>query len=158
MNPRHHAINKPMKTPEELVGELVVRARTYLDRVLLFSMARADYDADPTDRNAQAVSKASCHQAEAETALRAAMEAAKDGNDTPLSARERVLRECEAHGWQFQQPFVIALRSVVSRRRRECHEAQIQFWLAMATEAQLQEAFGEALTIHSLTTQDPPTK
>jgi hypothetical protein len=63
----------------------------------------------------------------------------------------QVARLCERHGWSFQEPYTLALKLIVSRRRRGMNETQLLFWMAEATEDQRQEAINDALAIMEAT-------
>lgn len=51
----------------------------------------------------------------------------------------------ETHGFAFQEKYVGELRRAVTKRRRDCNETQITFWMSEATAAQRAEAFLKAL-------------
>lgn len=58
----------------------------------------------------------------------------------------------EKHGWAFQQPYELALRTIVTRRRRGCNEEQVRFWMSEATAQQKAEAVLDALAIINVIT------
>lgn len=67
---------------------------------------------------------------------------------TDLNAmHEAVNHACETGGFTFQERYVRELRAVVTRRRRDCNEMQIDYWMAEATAGQRAEAFLRTLNL-----------
>lgn len=59
--------------------------------------------------------------------------------------KEQILKACESGGAEFQLVFNRALRSVVTRRRRGCSDDQAIFWMSVASEEQLREAYDDTV-------------
>lgn len=64
-----------------------------------------------------------------------------------MTASDAVLQMCAKHGWSFQQPYTLALKEIVARRRSPLNEVQIFFWMSEATEAQKLEAIEDACAV-----------
>ncbi len=63
-----------------------------------------------------------------------------------LNAMASAVSSCvERTGFPFQEAYTRELRAVVTRRRRDLNEMQVDFWMAEATAAQRAEAFLKCL-------------
>lgn len=58
---------------------------------------------------------------------------------------EAVAYFTEIYGFAFQEKYLRELRRVVTRRRRDCNDTQIAYWIAEATPPQRAEAVLRAL-------------
>ena len=68
----------------------------------------------------------------------------KDSPNFPAdlnACTEMVAHEVKLVGFPFQEAYIRELRAIVTRRRRDCNEMQVDFWMAEATAHQRCEAF-----------------
>lgn len=71
-----------------------------------------------------------------------------------VAAIQSVVERLSAmHGWNFQQPYALLLRTIVLRRRNHCNEEQVLYWMAEATAAQRSEAVLDALAVMDATAE-----
>lgn len=64
---------------------------------------------------------------------------------------EMVSKKTQELGWKFQEPYVNALKLIVTRRRDSLNPDQLLYWMAEATLPQRCEAYQDALAIIEVT-------